>query len=222
MHTDFLSYMSDDAVAAVVSGRTDPAVVLLSDTMRALRGAEADTGESVAGVLLETETPAEMSDGAFDRLMAAIDEDEFGADPTWKKAAASAGSAINELIALPEPLREAALDAAGDSGWRFAGPGIRILPLNVDGRAEAEIIRIEPGSSTPRHTHDGVEFTLCLSGGFTDERGSYGPGDLSVADPGVTHRPTADDGEVCFVLAVRDAGLRFTGVLGALQRVFGR
>ncbi|MBL4544621.1 MAG: cupin domain-containing protein [Oceanicaulis sp.] len=35
----------------------------------------------------------------------------------------------------------------------------------------------------PHHGHDGTEFTLVLSGGFSDGRGSYGPGDVCMANP---------------------------------------
>ena len=66
-----------------------------------------------------------------------------------------------------------------------------------------------------------VLLTLCLIGGYSDGRGSYGPGDVSIADPTVTHQPKADDDGVCFVLAVTDAGLKFEGVLGAIQKLIG-
>ncbi|MEO1189022.1 MAG: cupin domain-containing protein, partial [Pseudomonadota bacterium] len=29
----------------------------------------------------------------------------------------------------------------------------------------------------PKHSHHGSEFTLVVAGGFTDESGSFGPGD---------------------------------------------
>ena len=33
--------------------------------------------------------------------------------------------------------------------------------------------------------------------------------------------PVGDEGEVCYALAVRDGGLRFTGMMGFLQRLLG-
>jgi putative transcriptional regulator len=82
-------------------------------------------------------------------------------------------------------------------------------------------MRISPGAKTPVHSHHGREVTLCLIGGFHDARGSYGPGDLSFADPELVHQPIADDDGVCFVLAVTDGGLKFMGLFGVFQKMFG-
>jgi putative transcriptional regulator len=107
-------------------------------------------------------------------------------------------------------------------GWKGVAPGLRRLQLDFGGAAEAEIIRIDPGVAIPWHTHKGQELTLCLVGGFSDARGSYGPGDVSIADSSVRHQPRADSDGPCFVLAVTDAGLRFEGLLGAIQKLMGR
>ena len=60
-----------------------------------------------------------------------------------------------------------------------------------------------------------------MAGGFSDERGSYGPGEVVINGPSDLHQPVGDEGEVCYALAVRDGGLRFTGVMGLLQRLMG-
>lgn len=77
------------------------------------------------------------------------------------------------------------------------------------------------GKGVPRHTHAGIEFTLVLSGVFGDENGRFLPGDIQMTDPTVTHRPRAEPGDVCVVLAVTDAPLRLTGLLGLIQRTLG-
>jgi putative transcriptional regulator len=101
------------------------------------------------------------------------------------------------------------------------GLGLKRLKLDVGSAMDVELYRIAAGSKIPRHSHGGNEYTMVLCGGFTDERGNYGPGDVCVNGPADTHQPVADDDEVCYALAVRDGGLRFTGILGMVQKLVG-
>lgn len=209
--------------AAYSSGTLDPALALLLGTQRALRG---DTdlaltlSDALCGALLEGEAPANMADSALESAFAAIDALETGSHIV-NAPVQLASNALDEILALPEPLRGLAIDAAGAKGWQKTAPGIQRLTLDIGSAAEAEVYRIEPGRSAPRHSHEGSEFTLVVSGGFTDETGSYGPGDLAIKGPHDTHQPVADAGEICFTLAVRDGGLKFTGVMGLIQKIVG-
>jgi putative transcriptional regulator len=212
--------LDEETIGALVSGRADPAVRLLIDTVLALRGLEDLFAEASAGALLESEAEAELASDALAKAFAAIDA--LGPDarraPVQKKR-----KTYPELIRLPPQLQALVREAEARKGWEYAGPGLRSLQLiKQKGQAKAEIIRIEPGAGTPVHTHYGREATLCLVGGFSDAMGSYGPGDVSLTDPSITHQPVADDDGVCFVLAVTDAGLKFKGVLGVLQKLLGQ
>lgn len=209
--------------AAHASGTLDPALSLLMATQRAVVGdkdAALFLSDALSGALLERETPSEMSENALESTLAAIDTLETG-KCILNNPVQLASNALDEILALPEPLRGLAIEAAGNKGWQKTAPGIQRLTLNTGSEAEAEIYRIEPGTAVPRHSHEGSEFTLVVSGGFTDETGSYGPGDLTVKGPEDTHQPVADQGEVCFTLAVRDGGLKFTGFLGLVQKIVG-
>jgi putative transcriptional regulator len=200
--------------ATLASGRADPALALFLDSLFELRGLEDPMSEAFVGASLEAEPEAEMSANALDRAFAAID--------ALKKPAPAADLRAHDFIRIPAAVQSAIADAEAAKGWRNLTPGIACLPLDMGGRVKAEIMRIAPGVATPRHTHKGRELTLCLAGGFSDHRGSYGPGDIAVGDPGVTHQPRADDDGPCLVLAVTDADLAFTGVLGVLQKLFGK
>lgn len=216
-------HIGDQFFSAYAAGTLDPALILLVETQAALREdvrRKLHLADAVAGAFLDMETPARLSDSALDRALALIDGLE-AAPETTRKAARTAGAILDELIILPEPLREKALQAAGEAGWKFASPGLKTMPLALQSEAKVEILRIEPGCGAPRHTHEGNEYTLVVSGGFTDENGSYGPGDMSIAGPQDTHQPIADPGEVCYALAVTDGQLKFTGWLGLLQKLFG-
>ena len=213
---DKLDAASRDALTA---GRADPGVAMLVDTMAALHSDVAPLEEIVGGAVLESETPAELSAGALDSVLAQIDS--LKQVPPHAVAAKAASGALDELIRLPAPLRDVVLEASAKSGWKFASPGIRVIDLELGGDTEVQLMRLQPGQAVPRHTHEGREYTLCLEGGFSDERGSYGPGELSIADGSVVHTPIADEDGVCIVLAVTDDDLKFTGILGVLQRIFG-
>jgi putative transcriptional regulator len=202
------------------AGQLDPAFALLLETQsmlrRDVRGALA-ASEAVSGFMLETAEPVQMSAGAGARALELIDALE-----SEDSAAAAELPADAELTRLPMPLRDTALEAFDAAGWQATAPGIRRMKLDVGSELEIELYRIQPSARVPRHSHCGMEFTLVVTGGFSDETGSYGPGDLAVKGTDDTHQPIGDTGEVCFALAVRDAGLQFTGIMGVIQRVLGR
>jgi putative transcriptional regulator len=216
METDMIRVETgqlDEATrAALTSGRADAAVALFLDSVIAMRGLSDLTGDALAGQALERETPAAMARDALAQVFAKIH-----AAP---QQAAKKTSRLGEMIHIPPALHAVVADAEQKRGWKIAAPGVRMLPLDVSTAVKAEIIRLAPGASVARHTHKGRELTLCLVGGFSDHRGSYGPGDVSPADPSVHHQPKADDDGVCYVLAITDAGLTFEGALGAIQKLF--
>ncbi|MEM0985787.1 MAG: ChrR family anti-sigma-E factor [Pseudomonadota bacterium] len=209
--------------SAYAAGCLDPAFALLVETQAALRNDIAEAvhrGEVIAAAMLEAEPPAAMRNDAVERALAAIEELDVDEGLNGHAADVASGG-LTEIVDLPSPLRDRVIDTMERQSWQFTTPGIRRLTLETGGDAETELYRLEPGVTVPRHTHAGSEFTLVVTGRFADETGSYGPGDLSVKGPEHVHRPVADMGEVCYALSVRDGGLKFTGVIGAVQRILG-
>ncbi len=205
--------MNDATRAALASGRADPSVCLFIDTLMEMRGISDHEGEAIAGAVLEMETPVAMSDSALSMAFAAIER-----GPARKP---KADLAYRELDDAPAALRAIIREAEAKASWAWSGPGIHRLQLPVGGEAKAEIIRIDAGTAVPWHTHKGQELTLCLHGEFSDGRATYGPGDFSLTDPTIRHHPVAHDKGPVYALAVTDAGLKFEGFLGALQKLFG-
>ncbi|MBA4228046.1 MAG: anti-sigma factor [Hyphomonas sp.] len=209
--------------SAYAAGCIDPAFAMMLEAQSLMRAdvrASVAVSEMIAGNFFEAAPAARMSEGALARTLAMIDALEVPED-VQRAAGKSAGDALNELLELPEPVRSAALDAAGRQGWQMLGRGLKRLRLDVGSSMDVELYRIAAGSRIPRHSHGGNEFTMVLAGGFSDERGTYGPGDVCLNGPNDTHQPVADEDEVCYALAVRDGGLRFTGVMGMVQRLLG-
>jgi len=205
------SMMDDASRAALASGRAEPSLGLFLDTLLAMRGISETEGAVIAGVGLETETVAALSPNALDMVFAAIER-----GPARPKAKL----VYEDLGQTPAFLQDAILAAEARHDWRLGGPGIRRLPLGVPGHAKIEIIRIEAGTKVPWHTHKGQELTLCIAGEFSDDRAVYGPGDFSVYRGDDRHQPVASTAGPAYALAVTDAGLRFEGLLGALQKLF--
>src|SRR4029079_18615389 len=86
--------------------------------------------------------------------------------------------------------------------WRWLGLGLRRCVLRKDASCEVSFLRCRAGKSLLVHTHNGLEATLVLAGGYSDAFGHYRAGDMAVADEAVEHRPVADrDGE-CLVFLV--------------------
>ena len=79
---------------------------------------------------------------------------------------------------------------------------------------EANIYRIAPGVSVPVHSHEGTELTLVLAGGFSDETGSFGPGDIAIQESGATHQPVADDDGECIVFAINEGQIKLANPIG--------
>lgn len=215
--------------SAYASGELDGPMRLLVETQAALCAeAEADLllSEALAGAFFEEEAESNMAPGAFERVVERVksgDDAVMEQERPTLRAARVASNVIDEILGLPVNLRDLALESIGAGGWTFAGPGLRSLPLKLPGCggvSKAELLRIEPGWGAPRHGHQGGEYTLVLSGSFSDERGRYRPGQIAVGGPSLTHRPVADPGEVCYSLAVTDAPLAFTGALGLLQKLW--
>ena len=198
----------------------EPGLQLLIDTAATLRGAPGFVSQErdiVGGLLLEDELPVTMAQTALADSLARIDQlDQI--DLQARDAAKAAGAGLTELLGLPEPVRNAAFEALETQAWKFAGIGVRRLPMDLGGSAHVELLRINPGASVPRHGHAGDEVTLVLTGAFHDGRHHFGTGEISIAGEGIVHQPVADAGEVCYALAVSFGDLRFQGALGVLQR----
>lgn len=204
---------------AYAAAALSPALALLVETQAALSpelARDLATADAIGGAFLERDAPVALAPAALENVFARI------ATLAAERPVAPAfdGPFGDDLATLPEPLRRYAAEALVGSGWKFAAPGIRSLALDIGGEAKAEILRIEPGAAAPEHTHEGEEYTLVLTGAFHDDRGVYRIGDIAHADASVTHRPTGDQGPICYSLAVTDAPLRFKGALGLVQKIW--
>lgn len=94
--------------------------------------------------------------------------------------------------------------------WKSKLPGFKEYSTDIDG-CEVSLMWIRAGRALPAHTHRGMELTLILDGAFNDNRGRFGPGDISVADETIDHRPVAEKDRPCIAFSVLDAPVKLTG-----------
>jgi quercetin dioxygenase-like cupin family protein len=74
-----------------------------------------------------------------------------------------------------------------DATWRPVRDGVTLTPLRMHGGAGTFLMRYEPGSRSPTHTHPGGEEIYVVSGkGRLDEL-AFGPGDFIYTPPGEGH-----------------------------------
>ncbi len=122
---------------------------------------------------------------------------------------------------IPEPLRGYLGGDLADLKWQRFGVGAaQIIVPTGDPNCTARLLRIPAGKPVPQHSHNGLEFTLVLTGSFSDHVGEFGPGDIQEADGDLLHQPRAGAEEDCVCLAITDAPLRFSGLAARLVQPF--
>jgi len=179
--------------------------------------------EAIGGALLDEEALNPVSADCLEAVLARLDEPEPPATIPEAPPPALQPPPPTDPVRVPEPLRSYLGAPLESLSWHPVVRGIDEVDLRV-GRApvRTRLVRIRAGASVPRHSHCGHEMNLVLSGGFRDERGAFGRGDVVIDDASVDHRPVADPGGDCICLTVTDAPLRLTGGLGRILNPFLR
>ena len=171
----------------------------------------------IGGVLLEDSEPVSMSEGSWDKIMAEINSAEIiSAEELSEKREAKTDF-------LPRPLAEYIPSLDDNANWKRISRGLSEHVIDFGTTVgKASIYRIAPGVAVPSHSHQGSEVTLVLSGGFTDETGTFGPGDIAIQQNGAVHKPVADDDGECIVFAVNEGGIQLTGPIGMVLNLLAK
>ncbi|MEQ8355002.1 MAG: ChrR family anti-sigma-E factor [Kiloniellaceae bacterium] len=166
--------------------------------------------DALGGALLAAITPQALAPEAFEQVLARIDADEL------LPAAEAAATAAH---GLPLPLNDYVGSAVESLPWRRLLRGIETAELKPRGARSSEgfpvsLMRLAPSTAVPRHTHQGLEITMVLQGGYSDAGLHYERGDVQISDASVDHRPVVADESSCLCLVYQDAPLRLTGPIG--------
>lgn len=178
--------------------------------------------EAVGGALLLDAEPVQMSEDAFSSLMARIEQETTNENTADGSKRATDPVTRPEVAVLPTPLRDYLGSDLDGVAWESKGGGVAVAPIPgfEESGQSVFLLKVEGGKAVPQHTHKGNEFVMVLTGGFHDETGHFGRGDVELADGDLDHQPIADEGEDCVCLAVTDAPLKFTGKSGWLLNLF--
>ena len=166
----------------------------------------------IGGALLAAEPGAALSDGALDRLTAALDAADVAPVPVAPRSD------------VPAPIARYLPDGIEGIRWRFSGPGVAVadLPSSKSAKGRLMLLKVAAGRKVPEHSHGGQELTLILSGAYRDRFGVFASGDIADHDEDVEHQPIAEPGEDCICLVAVDARLSFRSrLVRTLQPLFG-
>ncbi|WP_144395108.1 ChrR family anti-sigma-E factor [Pleionea sediminis] len=165
--------------------------------------------ESIGGQMIEELDGAAVASGSFDTILARIAQtDTESIQPMEQTFAYS--SLVKKVLLGGE---------AGELNWQWRTKRFAELPLPTnDDNFEAKLIYFKKGMKVPRHTHKDKEYTLVLSGAFSDESGLYKRGDYICKSKVDEHTPYAESDCVC--LAITTEPLKFTGTMGPVLNWF--
>ena len=166
--------------------------------------------EMLGGEELEDQPPATLASDSLVRVLDSLDS------PAARTEVPRAPQMAACDLRVPRPLRDYMAGTLDNLDWHQRGGIAEASLLAERSDFKTRLMRIRPNTAIPEHSHNGSEYTLVLTGGFSDHTGHFLRGDVAIADPSVQHRPVADANEDCICLAVTDAPLRFTGTIARL------
>ncbi|MDF2154385.1 ChrR family anti-sigma-E factor [Vibrio sp. CAU 1672] len=108
------------------------------------------------------------------------------------------------------------------SDWRSYGGKVYSAQVELGEDARVNLLYIGEDVRIPQHTHKGLESTLVLHGGFSDEDGHYHAGDMMIRDGSARHSPYTKAGEDCLCLTVLTEPMLFTQGVARIFNLFGK
>ncbi|MDA0117100.1 ChrR family anti-sigma-E factor [Vibrio sp. T11.5] len=106
--------------------------------------------------------------------------------------------------------------------WKNYGGKVFSAPVDMGNSVRVNLMYIAEDVKIPQHTHRGMESTLILHGGFSDEDGHYEAGDYLVKDASIKHSPYTQKGEDCLCITVLTEPMIFTQGVARIFNMFGK
>jgi putative transcriptional regulator len=104
--------------------------------------------------------------------------------------------------------------------WKTLYKGFKEFKIPLNDNDSVKLIKMDPGTSVPLHSHNGKEYILVLDGSFCDEYGEYNKGDMQINDQQIKHNPTACDTNGCICLSITENDVVFFGKFGSALNLF--
>lgn len=168
----------------------------------------------IGAQLMAEATPVPVDDAALesalDAVMAVIDQPQR-VETAVKDQPNKSGFpfSISKLIA----------NAESTLTWKRLTSSVDIAQFKTGQKVfEVALHKICAGGKTPKHDHNGVEYTVVLKGSFSDERAVYKEGDFLMRQPGDVHQPMGAQNGECICLSALAAPIKLSNPLGFLMR----
>ena len=104
--------------------------------------------------------------------------------------------------------------------WKTVYKGFKEFKISLNDNDSVKLIKMDPGTSVPLHSHNGKEYILVLDGSFCDEYGEYNKGDMQINDQQIKHNPTASNSDGCVCLSITENDVVFFGKYGSALNLF--
>jgi len=172
--------------------------------------------EALGGICLEDAEAVAMSDNALATFWKIADNTV----PYNKDASTVAANDTRPEVALP--LSAYLPGGLEKVNWRPVAPGISQSIIEAEGyrRNSLRLLKINPGTKIPTHSHGSQELTMILRGAYRDQTGEFVEGDLADLDGSHTHSPEAFGDEPCICLIATSAPLVFKDMVGKVIQPF--
>ena len=104
--------------------------------------------------------------------------------------------------------------------WKSIYKGFREYNLPLKDNDIIKLIKMDPGTSVPLHSHNGKEYILVIDGSFSDEYGEYKKGDMQINDQNIKHHPTACNKNGCVCISITENDVIFFGKFASILNLF--
>ena len=160
-------------------------------------------------ILTQTE-PVEVAEDAFDRVMEKIDSGDSNSNlPDAQILDGDMPFSVNKLIGT----------SLINKNWKRLSSSVDIARFKTgQNQFEVALHKICAGGKTPKHGHEGLEYTVVLKGSFSDENAVYREGDFLLRQPGDVHQPMGAQNGECICLSALSAPIVPTSPFGFLMK----
>ncbi len=164
--------------------------------------------DQVGSQLMSQAEPVKVAEDALAQVMEKIDSGDNTA-PKKTNFDGDMPFTVNKLIGT----------SLINKNWKRLSSSVDVARFKTgQDNFEVALHKICAGGKTPKHGHEGLEYTVVLKGSFSDENAVYREGDFLLRQPGDVHQPMGSQNGECICLSALSAPIKPTSPLGFLMK----
>jgi len=175
--------------------------------------------DQVGSQIMSQSEPMEVADNAFDQVMEKIDSADLVSSSKTSSATSASTSINTSDEGFPYSVKKLINTSLISKNWKRLSSSVDVARFKT-GQEDFEVAlhKICAGGKTPKHGHEGLEYTVVLKGSFSDENAVYREGDFLMRQPGDVHQPMGAQNGECICLSALSAPIVPTSPLGFLMK----